>query len=155
MPARTPCVAVDDSLPRRRYAATVAAALALAAALIGGPAAADPYPVAVLRALDKVTARVSTIKAPVGETVHFEALEIIARTCDKRPPEEPPEAAAFLEIRERRPHQGAPSEVFTGWMFASSPALSAMDHPVYDIWVLDCERSADTAAPASSGGSSE
>jgi len=91
----------------------------------------------VLQGLDKVTGRVQKIEAPVGATIHFGTLEIIARTCRKRPPEEQPEAAAFLDIWEIKP--GAPAtSLFRGWMFASSPALSALEHPVYDIWVLDC-----------------
>ncbi len=96
------------------------------------------YDIAVLQGLDKVTARVSTIEAPVGDTVKFGTLEIIARVCDKRPPEETPESAAFLDIWEVRPGEPAVS-VFRGWMFASSPALSALEHPVYDIWVVDCK----------------
>ena len=121
----------------------------LAAALAG----ADPYGVAVLQGLDKVTARVSTIEAPVGHPVRFGTLEIVARTCDKRPPEETPESAAFLDIREMRPGEPAVS-LFRGWMFASSPALSAMEHPVYDVWVLDCKTPA-SAAPTSEGATSE
>ena len=117
------------------------------------PAAADPFDVAVLQGLDKVTARVSTIEAPVGRTVRFGSLEIIARICDKRPPEETPESAAFLDIWESHPGQAAVT-LFRGWMFASSPALSAMEHPVYDVWVLDC-RTPASAAAASEGGSSE
>lgn len=118
-------------------------------AMMAVPAMADPYPVAVLRGLDKVTARVTTLDATVGETVRFGALEITVRTCDKRPPEEPPESAAFLEITEGR--KGGPGvDVFTGWMFASSPALSAMDHPVYDVWVLDCVSTASTDDSSSS-----
>lgn len=122
--------------------AAVTAALLIAAA---GPAAAKPYDIAVLQGLDKVTARVSTIEAPVGEVVSFGGLEIIARYCDKRPPEETPESAAFLDIWEVR--EGEPAiSLFRGWMFASSPALSAMEHPVYDVWVLDCK-----AGPAAKG----
>ncbi len=99
----------------------------------------------MLQGLDKVTARVLTIEAPIGEVVTFGALEIIARTCDKRPPEETPESAAFLDIWEVR--QGEPAtSLFRGWMFASSPALSAMEHPVYDVWVLDCRNSASNAS---------
>ena len=115
----------------------VCAALALTVAAIS-PAHADPYGVAVLQGLDKVTTRITTIEAPLGETVRFNTLEIIARSCDKRPPEETPESTAFLDIWEIRP--GEPVQgVFRGWMFASSPALSAMEHPVYDVWVLDCK----------------
>jgi hypothetical protein len=136
---------------RRRRWWPIAGAWMIVAAM---PAAADLYPVAVLRALDKVTARVSTIVAPVGSPVGFGTLEIIAHTCDKTPPEERPEAAAFLHIAERK--QGEPPVPrFEGWMFASSPALSAMDHPVYDIWVLDCASSASTAASSASGDSAE
>lgn len=95
--------------------------------------------VAVLQGLDKVTAHVVTIEAPVGQPVRFGTLEIIARSCKTRRPEESPESAAFLDIWELRNNQPAQS-LFRGWMFASSPALSAMEHPVYDIRVLGCER---------------
>ena len=126
----------------------------LALAIVGAaPAAADPYDVAVLQGLDKVTARVSTIEAPVGRTVRFGSLQIIARTCDKRPPEETPESAAFLDIWEMRPGEASAS-LFRGWMFASSPALSAMEHPVYDVWVLDCKTPA-SASETSAGDKSE
>jgi hypothetical protein len=124
------------------------AALSLIAAT-AVPAVADPYPIAVLRGLDKVTARISTFEVPIGHTVRFGTLEITVRTCDKRPPEEPPEAAAFLDIWEIRREQPA-ADLFRGWMFASSPALSAMEHPVYDVWVLDCVKTSSTAEPNSS-----
>ncbi len=123
-----------------RIARALAAAVALAASLGAAPAApalADPGAVVVLRALDKITARVSTFEVPVGETVEFGTLQITARFCDKRPPTETPESAAFLEVVESRPGE-LPATRFSGWMFASSPALSAMDHPVYDLWVIDC-----------------
>ncbi|MBK8176814.1 MAG: DUF2155 domain-containing protein [Rhodospirillales bacterium] len=133
---------------RRVLLAALSPLLAIAAV-----ARADPYPVAVLRALDKVTARVTTLRAPVGTPVHFGALEITTEVCDKRPPEEPPEAAAFLKIIETRAEQPA-VEVFHGWMFASSPGVSALQHPVYDIWVLDCENSAENTESSASGGGS-
>ena len=91
-----------------------------------------------LGGLDKVTARVVTIKAEVGQTTHFGTLEIIVRACRKHPPEESPENAAFLDIWDIKPGKPAQS-VFRGWMFSSSPALSAMEHPIYDIWVLSCD----------------
>ena len=124
--------------PRRRPPSSLAGALvAVFLGVTSAPAGAEPFEVALLQGLDKVTARVSTIEAPVGRTVRFGTLQIIARTCDKRPPEETPESAAFLDIWEVRPGEAAIS-VFRGWMFASSPALSAVYHPVYDVWVLDC-----------------
>ena len=130
------------------------AGVAGAAVLAATMADAEPYPVAVLQGLDKVTARVSTIDTPVGEAVRFGTLEIIARTCDKLPPEEPPESAAFLDIWEVRPGEPAIS-LFRGWMFASSPALSALEHPVYDVWVLDCRNTASTDESTSSEDKSE
>ena len=133
----------------RRQRFFLAAAVLLSAP---GPATAVPYEIAVLQGLDKVTARVSTIEAPVGRIVKFGALEIIARTCDKRPPEETPESAAFLDIWEVRPGEPAAS-LFRGWMFASSPALSALEHPVYDVWVLDCINAASDSSSAPEGGS--
>ena len=106
-------------------------------ALLSTPAAAIPMDTVLLQGLDKITARVSQIKVPVGGTVTFGALQITARACDKHPPEEAPEASAFLEVVEVKPDE-KPVERFKGWMFASSPALSAMEHPVYDLIVLDC-----------------
>ncbi len=118
---------------------------AAAALFVPGEVSAEPYSMAVLQGLDKVTARVSTIEAPVGDTVRFGTLEIIARSCDKKPPEEPPESAAFLDVWEVRPNEPALS-VYRGWMFASSPALSAMEHPVYDVWVIDCKNASASSA---------
>lgn len=101
---------------------------------------------AVLQGLDKVNARISSIEAPRDKPVRFGTLEIVVRTCKKRPPEDPPDAAAFLEIRDLR-NPDAPATVFTGWMFASTPALSALEHPIYDVWVLDCKNASKSAAP--------
>jgi hypothetical protein len=117
--------------------------LAVAAALWlpNQPAAAgnsQAMATVVLQGLDKVTARVERIEAPVGAKARFGALEIQVRACRKSPPEDPPENAAFLEIWELKTGEAAVS-LFKGWMFGSSPALSALEHPVYDVWVLDCK----------------
>jgi hypothetical protein len=119
---------------RAMFGAGLISALLLAQA---APAHAIAMNEVVLQALDKITARVSRITVAVGSTVTFGSLQITARACDKHPPEETPESAAFLQIVEVKPGE-APVSRFSGWMFASSPALSAMEHPVYDIWVLDC-----------------
>lgn len=100
--------------------------------------------VVVLQGLDKVTARISVVEVPVGGSGRFGSLLIAARACQKSPPEEPPEAAAFLEITET-PAGVTASSLFSGWMFASSPALSALEHPVYDVWVKDCKVVAPSA----------
>ncbi|WP_425450444.1 DUF2155 domain-containing protein [Virgifigura deserti] len=118
------------------------------AALLASGTSASPMQIAVLQALDKITARVSTIEAPINSTVQFGTLQITARHCDKRPPEETPESAAFLEIVEVKPDE-EPTERFTGWMFASSPALSALEHPVYDLWVIDCKNASTSDAEIS------
>jgi hypothetical protein len=106
---------------------------------VGAMATDMPMDTVVLGALDKVTGRVNTIRGPVGSTLTFGRLQIVARTCLTHPPEEPPENSAFLEISEKKPKDKTPTQVFTGWMFSSDPAISAMDHPVYDVWVLACE----------------
>lgn len=92
-----------------------------------------------IRALDKKTARVEEADIPVGKAISFGNLSVTARACRTTLPEEtPPEATAYLLVEEL--HPGANSTpVFSGWMFASSPALSAMEHPIYDIWVIGCK----------------
>ncbi len=93
-------------------------------------------PVAMLQALDKITARVKALPVKIGQGATFGTLSIQVMACRKAPPEDSPEAAAFLKITDTK---SEPAQVvFSGWMFASSPALSAMDHPVYDISVVDC-----------------
>jgi hypothetical protein len=124
----------------RREAALVLSALTLSAPAAAAPSL--PHRVAVLQALDKVTARTTIIEAPVGTEVMFGTLGITPRTCLKTPPTEPPESAAFLEIRNIEPDQ-PPRTDFVGWMMASSPALSALEHPVYDVWVVDCREPID------------
>lgn len=104
--------------------------------------------VAVLQGLDKITARTSTFTVPVGGSNRFGQLDITVRACRKAPPIDPPESAAFLEIVERKQGEDERRH-FSGWMFASSPALSAMEHAVYDVWVKDC-RNESTSAPSSS-----
>ncbi len=96
------------------------------------------YREVTVRALEKVTARTEDIVIPIGETVTFKTIDITLRTCNKRPPEEPPETTAFLEITEEK-SDGEIIKYFTGWMFASSPALNGLEHPVYDVWVIDCK----------------
>ena len=130
-------------LAARLPAALLAAALCATLGATHGTARADSWiddDVAVLQVLDKVVSRISTIDAPIGKPVAFGTLEITVRACRKHPPEEPPESAAFIEIREKKADEAAKLE-FSGWMFASSPALSTLQDPVYDVWVVDCKNS--------------
>lgn len=114
-----------------------AAALAAIFLLPAGIAAGEPGQTVELQGLDKITARTVTFQVGIGETVKFGALVITVQACDRTPPTEPPESTAFLDIYEARPGE-APNDLFHGWMFASSPALNALEHPVYDVWVLEC-----------------
>ena len=92
----------------------------------------------VLGGIDKVAARTAKFEANLKQKVFYNTLIITAYSCRTRPPEEPPESAAFLEIQERKP-DGTTQKLFSGWMFASSPALNALEHPVYDVWVVSCK----------------
>ena len=92
----------------------------------------------ILRALDKITARIEDLTIPIDTVVKYGRLRIKPRKCLKRPPEETPETSVFLEIEEQKIGEET-SVIFMGWMFASSPSLNALEHPVYDVWVIDCK----------------
>lgn len=116
------------------------------------------YETATLRALDKITGRSTDFEMRVGEPMVYGSLRIDLETCFQAPPEEPPESVAFLKLTtavarrvqsmavprvmtddEREASESEEAEVyFSGWMFASSPGLNALEHPVYDIWVIHC-----------------
>jgi len=91
-----------------------------------------------LEALDKVTGRVSVIELPLDSPTQFGTLDIVVRACHRRPPEVPPDSASYLEVTERRQSEVPTEPLFQGWIFASSPGLSALEHPVYDVIVLEC-----------------
>ena len=100
-----------------------------------------PMKIAVLRGLDKVTGRISTFSIPVGEVGHFGKTFIVPEACYTHPPEESPENTAFLYVFEKS-LKGENIELFKGWMFSSEPALSSMEHPVYDVWLIECQEEA-------------
>jgi hypothetical protein len=135
-----------------KAAFTIALALFIAAASAhaqtAAPAAAAARAVAVLQGLDKTTARVTTFEAPVGRSVRFGTLVITARACNKQPPEEAPNTTAFLQIDDTRSTGSSASaeRVFSGWMFAESPSLSALEHAVYDVTLLDCKTTAGSSS---------
>jgi len=99
---------------------------------------AQEVPVVSLGALNKITAKLETLNVARDETVKFGTLEITMRNCRSNPPEETPESVAFLEVTDLG-HMGEPRQIFSGWMFASSPAISPLEHAVYDVWVTDCK----------------
>ena len=108
--------------------------------LCSGPAAADKlkHPTAVFSGLDKITGRIITFEVGTNETVQFGSLQITERVCYSRPPTETPQTDTFVEIDNIDANNDY-KRVFTGWMFAGSPSLHALDHPVYDIWLLRCK----------------
>ncbi len=119
--------------------------LALASA---SPTLADTIanPVAAFSGLDKITGRITQFDVYIDETVQFGALQITPRACYTRPPTEAQRTSVFVEV-DQVSLKGQVTRVFTGWMFADSPALNAIDHAVYDIWLMDCKQSSDVPPP--------
>ena len=122
---------------RFRRLAVLAGATIVAA---GAPALADKikHPTAVFSGLDKITGRIISFEAALGETVQFGSLQITPRVCYSRPPTEAPQTDAFAEVDEvLEDHSAHP--IFSGWMFADSPGMHGVEHPVYDIWLTGCK----------------
>lgn len=118
-------------------------AVALAAMLAGAALAQSarwnaPAPAAVLRGLDKITGQAKDFTAPVGRAVTFGSLSITVRACRSTPPEERPETAVYLEVRTAEAEADA-EPLLKGWIFASSPGIHALEHPVYDVWAIRCK----------------
>jgi hypothetical protein len=112
--------------------------------LTTGPAARTAsvaHPVLELRALDKITGRASVVLAPLDVPVTFKTLTIVAHSCYSTPASETPETSAFLQIDDHRTDQPE-RRVFSGWMYASSPGLNGMQHPLYDVWAISCRTNA-------------
>jgi hypothetical protein len=93
---------------------------------------------AVFSALDKVTAKISRLEVRLGETTRFGALKVTPRACYARPPTEPPKTTSFVQVDEIA-LDGKENRIFSGWMFAESPGLNAVEHPVYDVWLTECK----------------
>jgi hypothetical protein len=116
-------------------------ALAFGLVVLGAaPAAADKFkrPIAVFSGLDKITGRIISFEAAINETVQFGTLQITPRVCYNRPPTEAPRTDAFAEVDEVEADKSL-KRIFAGWMFADSPGLHGVEHPVYDIWLTECK----------------
>jgi hypothetical protein len=109
------------------------------------PAQKITNPKAVFAGLDKITGRITAFDAAIGETVQFGALQVTARACYSRPPTETPLTDGFVEVDEVT-LQGEVRRIFTGWMFAASPGLHAVEHAIYDVWLTDCKGGAPPVA---------
>lgn len=92
---------------------------------------------AKMQAMDKITGRVSVINVPVDGEVKFGSLSIVVRSCKTRPAEEAPDNFAFVDITDKN-LKGDELNIFKGWMISSSPATHAVEHPIYDVWLLQC-----------------
>jgi len=103
--------------------------------------------VAEFSGIDKITGRIITFDVYVDETVQFGALQVTPRVCYSRPVTETPKTTAFLEVDEITLERKI-RRIFTGWMFADSPGLNAVEHPVYDIWLKNCKMESDVAPPS-------
>jgi hypothetical protein len=131
-------------LPPLSAPAAAAPAPPAADVVTAPPAQRISNPTAVFSGLDKITGRITAFDAAIGETVQFGALQVTARACYSRPPTETPLTDGFVEVDEVT-LQGEVRRVFTGWMFAASPGLHAVEHAVYDIWLVDCKGGAQAA----------
>lgn len=123
----------------------VAAATAIIASAATAQAQRINNQVAVFSALDKVTARISKLEVPINQTVRFGSLKVTPRVCYSRPPEVRPKTTTFVEVDEVQLN-GKEKRIFTGWMFAESPGLNAVEHPVFDVWLTRCGSPEQTAA---------
>ncbi len=140
-----------------------AAALALSAAAFAQeeapPAAGEPpssagrvaNPVAEFAGLDKITGRIITFDVYIDETVQFGALQVTPRVCYSRPQAEEPKTDSFVEVDEITLDRKI-RRIFTGWMFAESPGLNAVEHAVYDVWLKACKQKSDVPAPDKADG---
>jgi hypothetical protein len=106
-------------------------------------------PTAVFSGLDKITGRIISFDVALNETVQFGALQVTPRVCYSRPPTEPSRTDAFVEVDEVT-LQGEVKRIFEGWMFAASPGLHGVEHPIYDVWLTDCKGGSTTVAGAPS-----
>jgi hypothetical protein len=136
-------------LPRVILASTAASWLTVA------PASAQRIEnaTAVFAALDKVTARIQKLEVKLGDTATFGALRITPRTCYTRAPTEAPKTTSFVQVEEVM-LDGKQNRIFSGWMFAESPGLNAVEHPVFDVWLTECTQPQRGSAPAASKGTS-
>ncbi len=133
----------------KKYA-TIVVALMLALPLVSVPAFAARInnKVAVFSGIDKITGRIITFDVYIDETVQFGALQVTPKVCYSRPPSEPQKTTSFVEVDEITLDRKI-RRIFTGWMFADSPGLNAVEHPVYDVWLVNCKMNSGVSVPTS------
>ncbi|WP_425420061.1 DUF2155 domain-containing protein [Oricola indica] len=130
-----------------------AGAAVLAAMLASVPANAEraQNPVAEFSGIDKITGRIITFDVYIDETVQFGALQVTPRVCYSRSDNEAPGSDSFVEVDEITLDRKI-RRIFTGWMYADSPGLNAVEHAVYDVWLKSCKANSDVPPPETSAG---
>ncbi|UDF29875.1 UNVERIFIED_ORG: DUF2155 domain-containing protein [Roseateles sp. XES5] len=135
---------------RRFVSAAFAAAVAgLVLAPVGAEAARIENPVATFSGIDKITGRITNFDVYIGETVQFGALQVTPKVCYSRDDTEAQKVTSFVEVDEITLDRKI-RRIFTGWMFADSPGLNAVEHPVYDVWLTECKAKSDVPPPEDS-----
>jgi hypothetical protein len=131
-----------------RHLRRVRSALAAALVIVAAPAAAERIanPVAEFTGIDKITGRIITFDVYIDETVQFGALQVTPRVCYSRPETEEPKTDSFVEVDEITLDRKI-RRIFTGWMFAESPGLNAVEHAVYDVWLKACKQTSEVPPP--------
>lgn len=142
----------SQRLLKRRMSAAASLFAVAGTALLSMTTAADAAritnPVAVFSGIDKITGRITTFDVYIGETVQFGALQVTPRVCYSRDDTEAPKTDTFVEVDEITLDRKI-RRIFTGWMFADSPGLNAVEHPVYDVWLNSCKAKSDLPPPDS------
>ncbi|MBP1850565.1 hypothetical protein J2Z17_002002 [Rhizobium halophytocola] len=105
--------------------------------------------VAVFSGIDKITGRITTFDVYVGETVQFGALQVTPKVCYSRDDSETQQIDGFVEVDEITLDRKI-RRIFSGWMFAASPGLNAVEHPIYDVWLKNCKQTSDVPPPSKS-----
>ncbi len=137
----------------RAFLTALAGSAVLTVALAVVPARAEraQNPVAEFSGIDKITGRIITFDVYIDETVQFGALQITPRVCWTRPPTEAPQTTSFTEVDEVT-FNNEYRRIFTGWMYADSPGLNAVEHAVYDVWLKSCKQNSNVPPPDKSAG---
>ena len=137
------------SFARKTKNSTAASAGLLFVACLSVPAAAEriPNPIADFSGLDKITGRITSFSVDIDEVVQFGTLRMRTRACYTRPLTEAPQTDAFVEVQEVT-QNGKVQPIFSGWMFAASPGLHGVEHPIYDIWLTGCRQPPAPVQPA-------
>jgi hypothetical protein len=130
----------------RRFVSVALAAVGVVATSVLSQAARVENPVAVFSGIDKITGRITNFDVYIGETVQFGALQVTPKVCYSRDDTEAQKVTTFVEVDEITLDRKI-RRIFTGWMFADSPGLNAVEHPVYDVWLVECKAKSDVPPP--------